>query len=191
MVKIFFYFILALIVLISIYLSVFELLLHSFHTPLGSELKEPIFQEATWTYLLHQKYITLIDLDHYTLHERRHLLDVKNILETTYRLWIYSIALSILILFTTFRTIIKYIIHIGVILNILFILLSFNFLKSFDFFHSLFFKSNSWIFSQDSILIEYFPLIYFQEFFILFFLLSFTLLFLLKVIITHSKVSQW
>lgn len=177
MVKILFYFSLAIVVLIAIYLSVFELLLHAFHTPLSTEIKDPLLQEQTWTYLIYQKYLAFIDLDAFNVHEKRHLLDVKRIFNETYILWIISTILSFLILSVFFKKIINILIYLGLISNSLLLFFSLNFINSFNFLHTLVFPNNSWIFAKESLLIQCFPLIYFQEFFILFLIFS-SLLFL-------------
>ena len=182
MVKKIFYIFLSLIVLTGIYLTVFELLLYNFHSPFNEAIINPSAYSATWRYLLHQKYITFIELDLFNIHEKRHLLDVKRVFEITYTLWIFFASLSFLILVTFFRKVVKYIALFGLTLNSLLILLSFNFLNSFELFHSLFFKQNSWILMKNSLLIEWFPLIYFQEFFALFLGVSFFIFVLFRIV---------
>ncbi|CAA6816054.1 MAG: Unknown protein [uncultured Sulfurovum sp.] len=191
MVKTFFSFLFTLIVLISIYLSIFELLLYSFHSPFGVAIKNPIIHEQTWTYLLHQQYISLIEIDNYTIYEKRHLLDVKKLLEQTYNLWLFFIILSSIILIKFFHQIIQNLIFIGIIFNLLLIVLSLNFIKIFDLLHSLLFTNNSWVFSSDSLLIESFPLLYFQHFFALFLIITFLIFFLVqKILLKYSTVFQ-
>ena len=180
MVKKIFYIFLSLIVLTGIYLSLFELLLYNFHSPFNEAIINPSAHDATWTYLLHQKYITFIELDIFNIHEKRHLLDVKRVFKTTHILWMLTASLGFLILVIFFRKVIKYITLFGLSLNSLLLLLSFNFLNSFELFHSLFFKQNSWIFMKNSLLIEWFPLVYFQEFFALFLGVSFFIFVLAK-----------
>ena len=182
MVKKTFYIFLSLIVLTGIYLTVFELLLYNFHSPIDGKIINSSAHYTTWTYLLHQKYITLIELDLLNIHEKRHLLDVKRVFKATHILWMISSSLAFLILTLFFRRVIKYIALFGLSLNTLFILLSFNFLNCFELFHVLFFKQDSWIFLKDSLLIEWFPLVYFQEFFSLFLVLSFSLFALFRIL---------
>ena len=182
MVKKIFYIFLSLIVLTGIYLSIFEILLYNFHSPLDEKIINPSALYTTWTYLLHQKYITFIELDLLNIHEKRHLLDVKRVFKATYILWMLSASLGFLILIIFFRKVLKYIALFGLSLNTLSLLLSFNFLNSFELFHALFFKQNSWIFLKNSLLIEWFPLIYFQEFFSLFLVLSFSLFALFRIL---------
>jgi len=182
MVKKTFYIFLSIIVLTGIYLTLFEILLYNFHSPIDAKIINPNAQYTTWTYLLHQKYITFIELDLLNIHEKRHLLDVKRVFKATYITWMLSASLGFLILVIFFKKVIKYIALFGLTLNTLSLLLSFNFLNSFKLFHALFFKQNSWIFLKDSLLIEWFPLIYFQEFFSLFLLLSFSIFVLFRII---------
>jgi len=173
MVKKLFYFFLSILILISIYLSLFELLIHTFKTPC----------DATWTYLLKQQYISLIDSDMFTIYEKRHLLDVKRLLETTQRIWIVSITLSLIILYF-FRKSIKIMTKIGISINLLLLLFSFNFLNNFKLLHTFLFQESTWSFSKSSSLIQCFPLEYFQSFLTLFLLLSsliFIFLFWIKI----------
>jgi hypothetical protein len=182
MVKKTFYICLSLIVLTGIYLSIFEFLLYHFHSPFNVKVINTSAYNTTWIYLLHQKYMTFIELDLLNIHEKRHLLDVKRVFKMTYMLWMLSASLGFLILTVFFQKIIKYIAILGLSLNTFALLLSFNFLNSFELFHALFFKQNSWIFLQNSLLIQWFPLIYFQEFFSLFLLLSFFFFALLRTV---------
>jgi len=182
MVKKTFYITLSIIVLTGIYLSIFELLLYNFHSPINSKIIEPLAHYNTWMYLLHQKYISFIEVDLLNIHEKRHLLDVKRVFKTTYILWMLFSSLAFVILVIFFRRVVKYIALFGLSLNTLFLLLSFNFLNCFELFHTLFFKQNSWIFMKNSLLIEWFPLVYFQDFFSFFLLLSFSFFILFKII---------
>jgi len=185
MVKKLFYFLLAITLLIAIYLTIFEFLLSNFHSPFNSEIKEPTAHNATWIYLLKQHYITFIEIDLFNIHEKRHLLDVKRVLDRTYSIWITLLSLTLLILIISFiknwiKKLLQYVVVIGTTINIFLTLLSLNFLNSFNLFHSLFFAQNSWSFPNNSILIECFPLLYFQEFFLFFLILSFLIFILLN-----------
>ncbi len=82
-------FIFPLLIFLTISLSSFELILNLFHSPFGQEVVNPQAHNLTWLYLLKQKYITLIELDIFTIHEKRHLLDVKRLFEQIYSLWIF------------------------------------------------------------------------------------------------------
>jgi uncharacterized membrane protein len=187
MVNKFLFFLLAFIILIAIYLSLLELLLYSFHSPFNSTIQEPFSHQSTWIYLLKQQYMSFIELDTLNIHEKRHLLDVKKIFEKIHDLWLIFSFLTALIvvvfiakLDTQRKTLLKYIYILGVTFNTLVMLLMFNFLTNFIFLHTLLFSKNTWNFSENSILIEWFPLIYFQEFIVLFLLLSFLIFFLLN-----------
>lgn len=183
MVKSFFYITLALVVLMAIYLSIFEALLQLFQMPFGSNLNQHEAHDKIWHYLLAQEYESFIELEALSLHEKRHLLDVKRILESTYTLWMFVMPFAIVVLILFFNKIVAYIFYMGLAFNVSTIaLFGYNFLSSFDTFHTFFFVHGSWRFSHDSLIIEIFPLHYFQEFFILFMLLSSLLFFLLYVL---------
>ena len=191
MVKKTIYFILAIILLTAIYLTLFELLLHNFHYPFNTPIKDPITHSNTWIYLLKQQYISLIEVDAFNINEKRHLLDVKRVLETTHFLWIIFSSFTLLLLIISFikkilKKVLNYSIAIGAVINTLFIILSFNFLNSFNGFHKLFFAQNSWNFPKNSLLIDCFPLLYFQEFFALFLILSFLIFIILNF---YAKIS--
>jgi len=167
----FIYILLALLLSLTLLLSSFELTLHLFHSPFNSTIIEPQAHTTTWTYLLKQKYITLIDLDIFTIKEKRHLLDIKRLFDTLYNLWTLLSLLSFFsIIFLYFKAkesialIFKYNFIIGLIVIALSIFLAFDFLDSFKTLHQLIFPMNSWIFPNNSILIKWFPLEYFQDF---------------------------
>jgi len=169
------YIILALFISLTLLLSSFELTLFIFHSPFGSDIINPKAHTLTWIYLLKQHYISLIDLDIFDINEKRHLLDVKRVFEQIYFIWkiISIITLSLTILFyKKLSIIIKYSINIGVTIGILLIIVSFDFLDSFSLLHQMIFPNNSWIFQPNSILIIWFPLSYFIEFFVIFMLFN-------------------
>ena len=177
MVKKKFYLFLSILLLTSIYLSLFELLIHTFQTSCS----------LTWIYLLKQHYISLIDSDIFTIYEKRHLLDVKRLLETTQKVWIISLAFSLVILYF-FKKSIKIISTIGICINFILLLFSFNFLNSFNLFHSLFFQNSTWFFPKNSSLLQCFPIEYFQNFLMLFLLISSLIfLFLLWIQKVYNK----
>lgn len=184
MVKKVFYFALAMMVLLTIYLSIFETLLHTFQSSFGNDMSQNENHNAIWVYLLQQQYESFIELEQLSIHEKRHLLDVKRILEDVYTVWTVLVPLGTVLLVLFFNKIVAYVFYVGLALNLSVILLfGYNFISSFDRFHAFFFVTNSWRFPQDSILIEVFPLNYFQEFLILFIVMStmvFALLYFLK-----------
>ncbi len=83
--------------------------------------------------------------------------------------------------------VIKYTTILGVVLNIIFILISFNFLEVFTILHKIIFTPNSWIFKPNSILIEWFPLLYFIEFFTIIIILNFLILFIPFFTVKYQK----
>jgi len=179
------YYLLALFIFLAFGLTIFELLLYNFHSPFNQDIPNPKAHTLTWIYLLKQKYITFIDLDIFSIHEKRHLLDVKRLFEKIYTIWlIFTISSVFITIFIYFKgwigEVFKYFFYIGVIINSIFIIFSLFFIDSFNFLHKIFFPKNSWIFPPDSILIEWFPISYFVEFFILFIALNFLGLFIVK-----------
>ncbi len=175
----------ATIIFLAITLTIFEFLLYNFHSPFNQDILNPKAHTLTWTYILKQKYITFIDLDIFSIHEKRHLLDVKRLFEKIYTMWliftISSVVITILIYFKGWiEEVFRYFFYIGVVINSIFIISSLFFLDSFKFLHKIIFPYNSWIFPPDSILIEWFPISYFIEFFILFIALNILVLFVVK-----------
>ena len=169
------YAILAIIILLTLLLSSFELTLFIFHSPFGNDIINPKAHSLTWIYLLKQHYISLIDLDIFDINEKRHLLDVKRLFEQIYFIWKVMLIVSLFTLILFYRKlsiVIKYSIIIGIVINILLIIISFDFLDSFSFLHQMIFPYNSWIFKPNSILIIWFPLSYFIEFFLIFILFN-------------------
>jgi len=183
MVKKYCYIALSIIIIIGIYLTIFELILCHFHYPFYDEaLENHVAYAETWNYLLKQKYITFIDLDLFNLYEKRHLLDVKKILKESHVLWMMFGSLAFLLLVIFFKRVVKYIARFGLISTLFLTLLAFDFQNSFRLFHTMIFTNQSWIFLKNSLLIELFPTLYFQEFFAMFLLISASIFSLLKVI---------
>ncbi|HFU76486.1 MAG TPA: DUF1461 domain-containing protein [Arcobacter sp.] len=169
--KKFFYFIFIVIFTITLFLTLFELLLHIFHKPITFPIEDRITHSETWAYLLKQQYISFIDLDIYNISEKRHLLDVKRVLESTYNVWLILLGISFIgltIFRKTYKVFIQQTAILGLIVSALLIVSSINFISVFEFMHSLFFNAKTWIFPKESMLIELFPLVYFQQFFFLF-----------------------
>ena len=163
-------FLVTIVVAITIQLTLFELLLHIFHTTINSTANQEIIS-SVWNYLLKQRYITFIDLDIFTIHEKRHLLDVKRVLENSYNIWLWLFTTTIFLLFILKEKrgeVLNRSRVVTIIIAVSLILISLNFLDSFNSFHTLFFKNQSWIFDPNSTLIEIFPIEYFQQFFIIF-----------------------
>ncbi len=188
------YFFLGLLFTITIFLSLFETTLHLFHSPINSNIVESKAHSLTWIYLIKQKYISLIDLDIFTINEKRHLLDIKRVFNKIYYIWERLLLLSTIIsIYLYFKSkekltlVIKYTTILGVVLNIIFILISFNFLEVFTILHKIIFTHNSWIFKPNSILIEWFPLLYFIEFFTIIIILNFLILFIPFFTVKYQK----
>lgn len=168
------YILFALLLSLALLLTSFELTLLLFHSPFNSTTMESEAHSMTWVYLLEQNYMAFIDLDIFTIHEKRHLLDVKRLFENIYSIWaiVSTSALSLLLfLYITDKNILflvfRYNFLIGLTILLLFIFMMTNFLDTFSLLHRLIFPSDSWIFSDDSILIDWFPLSYFQEFIVI------------------------
>jgi uncharacterized membrane protein len=164
----------AILLSLALLLSSFEITLFLFHSPINSDIIEPKAHTITWRYLLEQKYMAFIDLDSFTLYEKRHLLDVKRLFDKLFSIWILlsSVVLSTIIFFyfidrRGFSLIFRYNFFIGLSLILFFAFIMSNFLDNFSFFHQLIFSENSWIFPDNSLLIEWFPIIYFQEFIVI------------------------
>ena len=168
----FFSIFLALWLSFALLLGAFELTLYLFHSPFGSTIIEPEVHAKTWEYLLRQEYIAFIDLDIFTIHEKRHLLDVKRLFESIYSIWVISLVSTLFVVaFLYFRAremvelVRRYIFWIGAVVIIgSFLVVAIGFLDSFGWLHQLLFPANSWYFAEGSILIVWFPIVYFQEF---------------------------
>jgi|AAUQ01.1.fsa_nt_gi hypothetical protein len=176
----------SILIYIVISLSSFIFLLYTFHSPFGYDIVELKAHNLTWTYLIKQKYISFIDLDIFSIHEKRHLLDVKRLFSRIYEFWIISSVVSILLLTFFYlkcfiREVFRYVIYIGVFINSLLVISSLFFRNSFELLHRVLFPVNSWIFPENSILIKWFPLEYFVEFFLLYIFLNTTILYFLKI----------
>jgi len=169
--------------LMTVYLSIFELLLFTFQAPLGTNLADHTAYDSIWNYLLRQEYQSFIDLDELTLHEKRHLLDVKRILDETHILWMMLLPFALLSFVFFFSKIRDYFLISAFFFKfMLIVLFGYDFLASFEHFHALLFVSNSWTFTEDTVLIKLFPLNYFQEFLMLFCLLSLLVMLLVFVL---------
>ena len=184
----------ALLFSIVLLLSCFELTLLLFHSPIGTTIVEPHAHTSTWIYLLKQQYISLIDIELFNIHEKRHLLDVKRLFEMIYNIWVYLLltALFTLIILSIrakerLFIILKMTTTVGFLFNIVLILIAFNFLENFQWLHQLLFLKSSWIFPKDSILMAWFPLLYFKQFFLMILLLSSSLLIFSRLAINRSQ----
>ena len=146
-------------------------------TPLNGHQQQ--LQQATWNYLLEEPYAHLINSKAYSIEERRHLLDVKRLINDFKQGLL--IALSIFLVFVLLLVVKKLaskddiirINTISIIVALGFGLLGMVFFNHFfNQLHALFFHSGSWIFSKESLLITLFPYRYFQEFFVIVLLIA-------------------
>lgn len=156
---------------LSLLLTIFESTLFFFHSPFGLEIIYPKAHSATWIYLLKQKYISFIELDIFNIYEKRHLLDVKRVFERLHTLWMVILTISLFSLLFLylkdkkgFFLVLKQSFYLNYLFIIISIVLASNFLNIFELLHQLLFLHQSWIFPPNSILIKWFPLVYFQQF---------------------------
>jgi len=125
----------------------------------------------------------IINSDVYSEKEKRHLVDVRILIQrfiSIFEILIYLFLISLLILFLLDRK--QFLLQIerilifgptiSLFLLIFFILSIKNFESSFIKFHLLFFENMDWILSPDSILIKMFPQQFFYDFSVRFFLQS-------------------
>lgn len=130
-------------------------LLHDRYSPAGKETTEHVFD-----YLFKGNPLPEI----FTLNEASHLADVKALLFAFFAFFLFLLILWI-VLFVRFGS--QKVIFKGSILTIIFLLAAmffpFDFL--FTWFHKVFFFQGNWQFSNDSTLIQAYPLEFFQVFF--------------------------
>ncbi len=65
--------------------------------------------------------------------------------------------------------------------------MAFDFLENFKWLHQLMFPKSSWIFPEDSILIVWFPLLYFKQFFLMVLFLNSSLLIFSRLAMNKSQ----
>jgi integral membrane protein (TIGR01906 family) len=176
----------ALLLGLSIMITLFSYHQTQFPSIPLSEYQQSL-QQATWHYLLEEPYEHLINSKTYSIEERRHLLDVKRLIND-FKQGVL-VTLGIFLVFVVLLLVVKKqvskddIIQINTISIIaalgfgLFGIVFFN--HFFNQLHTLFFHNGSWIFSEMSLLIKLFPYRYFQEFFVIVLLIigSFSLFF--------------
>jgi len=103
--------------------------------------------------------------------EVSHLYDVKNLIKKTYQTSLFFAILLISLLVYLFKTkntkiISKSLFHggtisLGIIILIIFLFSNFHF--AFTLFHKLFFAQGTWLFAQQDLLIQLFPLTFFKK----------------------------
>ena len=156
----------------AIMLTWFHALLYGFHPALPDEL-QPL-SRWLWDYLLYNPYFDLPNTDLLTLRERRHMLDVKYALHDIRQTWWFSIGVWLGLLVAQYRPIaqrrlaLRMSLYVGMsIIGIAAIMAVIDFHASFNLLHHLFFTDHSWVFPAGSLLIQLFPLHYFQQFFVI------------------------
>lgn len=121
-----------------------------------------------WDYLLHDPIFALPNTTLLDIRSRRHLLDVKKVISDTQQLLLTLSVLLILLLFwqrKQIKVIGCYAAYLGfAFLCVLSSVSLFAFRFVFNALHQLFFSAKTWFFSPDSVLIQLFPLTYFQYF---------------------------
>ena len=156
----------------AIMLTWFHALLYIFHPILPTEL-QPL-SRWLWDYLLYDPYFDLPNTDLLVMRERRHMLDVKHTLGDLRHLWWFSLGLWMSLLAAQYRPItqrrlaLRMSLYVGMsVIGIAGIMAAINFHASFNLIHHLFFTNHSWVFPTGSLLIQLFPLHYFQQFFVI------------------------
>lgn len=169
--------VLALFLVVILVLSAFEWTISYYHTSWNQAVINPTAHKFVWQYLLKQHYLNLIDLEILSMHEKRHLLDIKRTLETLHLYWQMGMALFMtltVVMIIKFRTmgfdVVKRSLYILTFIFLMVVWVLFDFLDFFKLFHTLLFVSSSWVFPENSYLIQWFPLVYFQQFFVIVFL---------------------
>lgn len=148
----------------SLCFSVFFLQLYGYYY---LELDSITHQKVLY-YLLISNESGFIQMERFTLFEKRHLLDVKRLIDLLHRIFIISTLLSaIMVIFShhLFTLLLRRTLWLLLIFNITLLLLVIShFPYLFESLHPYFFIKNSWLFSKESQLILLFPLSYFQHF---------------------------
>lgn len=104
--------------------------------------------------------------------------------------WKSLLAISTFILVVLFiknrvGSVVRYTIIIALSINILLTLFLLNFLDIFVILHQILFKNSSWLFQPNSILIEWFHLSYFMEFFTIFIILNYLIFYIFHKLSNH------
>lgn len=136
-------------------------------------------QQSTWHYLLAEPYEHLMNSKAYSIKERRHLLDVKRLINDVKQGLLFTAGLFLVLMlllvmskqlskaFFLQTSTISVMVVVGLgILGMVFFNYFFNHL------HTFFFHGGTWVFEETSPLIKLFPYRYFQEFFVIFFLIA-------------------
>ena len=156
----------------AIMLTWFFVLLYWLHPTLPPELTP--LSNWLWDYLLHNPHFDLPNTDLLVMRERRHMLDVKHALFDMRHVWWFSLGLWLSLLAaqyrptTQWRLALRMTTYVGVtIVSIAGIMATVDFHASFNLLHYLFFTGRSWVFPAGSLIIQLFPLNYFEQFFMI------------------------
>ncbi|WP_287604706.1 DUF1461 domain-containing protein [Thiothrix sp.] len=155
----------------TLMLIVFHGLLYWYQPVPKSELA--VLHDWVWHYFLVEPMPVLPNTDLLDMRSRRHLLDVKIILNNLWGTLLISILVSLFLLVRfrhELKKLTKHVFYVNILIFSGFVILVFlDFRSAFVEVHYLLFPVNSWFFAQDSLLIQLFPLGYFQQFFYLWF----------------------
>lgn len=152
-------------------LTVLMVLVYTFRPDVAAPLQR--LSQWVWAYLLVDPALYLPNTSELSIEERRHLLDVKRVLNPVHWVWWLSSAMGLLACiiigfgrgWQAVKPIIRssawWVLGITVLAGLLALM---DFSGSFHQLHSLFFKADTWIFPKNSTIIQLFPFVYFQTF---------------------------
>lgn len=140
-------------------------------------IKETEFKEETTNNILNyfKNNQELLTQPEFTQRELTHMADVKKVIKNMNSFLLINIILSTLLLLHTstklnnkeFKKFLSKYLKTGGIITLIIIstlfILTLNFDFTFNLFHSLLFQPGTWIFPENSILIQLFPLTFFQQ----------------------------
>lgn len=138
---------------------------HGVYETVGKENVDKVNSELL-AYFRDGKKNNLLDTEFFNLEEKKHLLDVKGVLQNVFSLFNFLVIISVLLLaiLVCFRDYKKtaLILVLGgaltlVISSILIVSFGFNFDASFALFHKLLFKEGTWLFPSSGNLVNMYP----------------------------------
>lgn len=154
----------AFILLITFCVGVFFIQLYAYYYLQFDSIKH----QEVLSYLLLTDNSGFIKIESFTLFEKRHLLDVKKLLNNLQQVFMLGAtsSLAILIFFhARLKSLFYRMSFIFVIFgSILFLFIVIDFFYFFEAFHPYLFTEGSWLFKKESQIIILFPIIYFQQF---------------------------
>lgn len=162
------------LVLLSVYVCLQIYQQSAFSKQVSSVSLEKM-REKTWDYLLYEKYQSLPNIKGYTIQERRHLLDVKRRIAQLEKSLLFTTIFGVFLLAlnTWYRRPFRKVLSLMSKIELSFIILAVTlallaFKPLFNLLHQWLFIPGTWVFMEDSYLIQLFPYHYFLEFFLLF-----------------------